>query len=461
MDLNENEIYLIKTTMCRKEIRILYQMKNVLFRDFDEETYKYEKGLYNELKKQFGAGYQSLSDVPIDHPLIQIIEEKRTRFLDYWEKERSPIGGGTKSDLRITSDFKKLRSDEWCDVLRTDDGGNKNILWDYTSLDSGLNQYFPEMMDVPTTNGSVLDCLRDRKRFFQSYESKILKDGLHRFKCDKSKFLSVFKEMIRLGSGSQPVVNFPSRVAQYIVIESYYNTIKRFDRIENDNFVVLDPAAGWSGRMLGVLCAFHKLRNDYRARYGKELYITYLTTDPNTAVHDRFNNIVKDWFEFIEPKGSCKYFRFFKHTIGCETEEFLNFCKSALLSLNVSGVNLALTSPPYFNREQYSEDENQSFKKYPVYQLWVDSFLNGMIKNVHDLLVPFGRFYLNIANTKENGGTNLMQDDSIRLLKESGFTEINQYKMVLSGNSKSENAVIINGLCKKYEPVFVFEKSIN
>lgn len=443
--------------MVHKRLRTIYQTRKYF--DFDKACYYREKKMYEELKTQSSQEPFSLLDLPEDNLLMQIIEEKRIRFLNYWEKERVPIGGGSKSDKRITRDFKSLRTGDWCDVLRMDDNGQRNILWDFSSLDSGLNQYFPEMMDVPTTNGSVLACLRDKKRFFESYEKKIFKDGFHRFKTKKSNFLGVFKEMIRLGSGSQPVVNFPSKVAQYIVIESYYDTIKRLNRIENDNFVVLDPCAGWAGRLLGVLCAFHKLRNDYRGRYGRELYITYLTTDPNTFVHDRFKNMIKDWFEDIEPKGCVEFFRFYKITIGCETQEFLDYCKKILTDLNLTGVNVALTSPPYFDREQYSTDENQSYIKYPEYQQWVDNFLTGMIKNVHTLLLPYARFYLNIANTKEQGDTNPIQDDAIRLLKATGMREVITYKMTLSGNSKSENVVMINGLCKKYEPVFVFERT--
>lgn len=451
----------VKVSKVRRELRVLHVTENFVFHDFEKQNFNHEKELYNELRNQSNTEKFSLLDIPADNPLIKIIEEKRLRFLKYWNKDRIPIGGGSKSDKRITRDFKNLRIVEWCDVLRMDDNGSRNILWDFSSLDSGLNQYFPEMMDVPTTKGSVLECLRDRKRFFEGYENKIFKDGMHRFKTEKSNFLSVFKEMIRLGSGSHPVVNFPSKVAQHIVIESYYNTIKLSGRLENDNFVVLDPCAGWAGRLLGVLCSFHKLRNDYRKRYDRELLLTYLTTDPNTDVHDRFKNIVKDWFEDIEPKGYLEFFKFYKNTIGCETTEFLDYCKSVLSDLNLSGVNVALTSPPYFDREQYSKDENQSFKKYPIYKQWVDNFLTGMIKNVHELLVPHGRFYLNIANTKEQGDTNRMQDDSVRILKKTGMSEVITYKMTLSGTCRSENAVIINGICKKYEPVFVSEKSIH
>lgn len=461
MIINKKHPKKVKRIKMIRPLSIIHAKEDFIKNDFEKENYLREKQMYDELKNKSGEESFSLLDVPEDNPLIEIIENKRIRFLKYWEKDRIPIGGGTKSDKRITRDFKNLRTAEWCDVLRPDDEGNKNILWDFSSFDSGLNQYFPEMMDVPTTKGSVLECLRDRKRFFESYENKIFKDGLHRFKKEKSNFLSVFKEMIRLGSGSQPAVNFPSKVAQYIIIESYYKTIKRTDHIENDNFVVLDPCAGWAGRLLGVLCSFHKLRNDYRHRCGRELFITYLTTDPNMDVHDRFINIVKDWFKDIEPNGGGEFFKFYKNTIGCETSEFLIYCKKILSELNVSGVSVALTSPPYFDREQYSTDENQSYKKYPVYQQWADTFLKGMINNVHTLLLPQGRFYLNIANTKTQGDKNPMQDDSVRMLKGIGMEEVTTYKMTLSGTCRSENAVIINGIFKKYEPVFVFEKLIN
>jgi hypothetical protein len=461
MIINKKEEGKGKIIKRRLPISVIFETDDKIMMDFEKEDYFRELQMYEQLKDRSHRESFSLLDLPEDNPLVKIIEEKRIRFLKYWDKDRIPIGGGSKSEKRITRDFKNLRIAEWCDVLRMSDDGERNILWDFSSHDSGLNQYFPEMMDVPTTKGSVLECLRDRTRFFESYENKIFKDGLHRFKKEKSSFLSVFKEMIRLGSGSQPVVNFPSKVAQYIVIESYYDTIKRSNHIENDNFVVLDPCTGWAGRLLGLLCAFHKLRNDYRGKYGRELYITYLTTDPNTDVHDRFINIVKDWFKDIEPQGYGVFFKFYKNTIGCETPDFLNYCKKILSDLNLKGVNVAVTSPPYFNREQYSTDENQSFKKYPVYKQWVDNFLTGMIKNVHELLIPHGRFYLNIANTKEQGDTNHMQDDSIRLLKEVGMREVIIYKMTLSGTCKSVNAVIINGICKKYEPVFVYENAIN
>ena len=37
---------------------------------------------------------------------------------------------------------------------------------------------------------------------------------------------------------------------------------------------------------------------------------------------------------------------------------------------------MVFTSPPYFDREQYSDDDEQSFKAYPMYLIGEITFLN-------------------------------------------------------------------------------------
>jgi len=200
------------------------------------------------------------------------------------------------------------------------------------------------------------------------------------------------------------------------------------------------------------------MREDYKMRFGKELHVTYLGTDPNTDVHDRFDNIILDWFETIVPEDDKKFFHFHKETLGCETPEFLEYCKSILKLYGQSGVNVSLTSPPYFNREKYSKDKSQSYLMYPTYQEWRIKFLKGMIDNVHNLLIPGGKFYLNISNTYEpNGTVNPMEQDSVTFFTECGMKPVTTYKMLLSGSSKSVNRVG-EGINHKFEPVFVFEK---
>ena len=92
--------------------------------------------------------------------------------------------------------------------------------------------------------------------------------------------------MCRISTNTQPVGNFPTMVGMFIIFDSYYQTLMDCKYIPNDNFVILDPCAGWGGRLLGTLCIFHTLREDYLKRYGRQLYVTYLSTDPNTDIEE-------------------------------------------------------------------------------------------------------------------------------------------------------------------------------
>jgi len=64
--------------------------------------------------------------------------------------------------------------------------------------------------------------------------------------------------------------------------------------------------------------------------------------------------------------------------------------------------DLIVTSPPYFDLERYSDEETQSFKKYPKYEEWLDKFLFVLIKESHRLLKDDGVFILNIADCKNH-----------------------------------------------------------
>ena len=48
-------------------------------------------------------------------------------------------------------------------------------------------------------------------------------------------------------------------------------------------------------------------------------------------------------------------------------------------------LDISFTSPPYFNREQYSQDENQSFK-YGEYDDWRDNFLKPTLTTIYEYL---------------------------------------------------------------------------
>ena len=63
-------------------------------------------------------------------------------------------------------------------------------------------------------------------------------------------------------------------------------------------------------------------------------------------------------------------------------------------------LDISFTSPPYFNREQYSQDENQSFKAYGEYEDWRDNFLRPTLTTIYDYLKNDRYILWNIADIK-------------------------------------------------------------
>lgn len=109
--------------------------------------------------------------------------------------------------------------------------------------------------------------------------------------------------------------------------------------------VVLDPCAGWGGRMLGTVSnGAH-----------------YIAFEPNTETYSNLKNLAK----FLE----------------IESQVTL-ICDSALemKSYNLPEVTCVLTSPPYFNLEVYTHEESQSINDCLTYSDWENKFLFPLIQ---------------------------------------------------------------------------------
>ncbi len=490
-------------------------------------------------------------------------EKIRIGLLEKWEKNRQPLGGGKKSDEQIIKDFKSLIDLDINSILFNDANGNENVLKFFGKSPSGINQYFPEMLDTPISLGSksvsVMDVIKSKEKFQKFFESIVYTDrmyswtmwvGVHKetwgikkiedlipdnvfkllgdvipynysneekkyigFKlpfyykdnnsnyyklmldgyksynepiyykpCEEKEYeqnmriFSNITQSFRLGGGSQPVSNFSAGIARFL-IENGYNEF--FNIIEKDTFVILDTSTGWAGRLVGCLSCFTKIRQDYKEKTNKELTIVYLTTDPNSEINDRYNDIIDDWFTKIESKSDRRFFKFKKSLFGSETKEFLDFCKQELYDLGVNGCTIGLTSPPYFNRECYSKDDNQSCVLYGNnYESWSKGFLKPTIENISQLMLNGSTFYFNIADLS-GGKKYTLEQDSIQYAKEIGLSVSNDnndvYKMLMAtmtGNNqnldtgnKPKNSVNIGTLEKekyqKYEPIFKMKKIIS
>jgi len=108
--------------------------------------------------------------------------------------------------------------------------------------------------------------------------------------------------------------------------------------------------------------------------------------------------------------------------------------------------DLAFSSPPYFNTEEYAYEDTQSFVRYTEAESWRDNFLEPLIDNCYKWVKEDGHFIINVANVRTY---KTLEADTVRLAKERGFKLVKTYKMTLSS---------LMGSGFKYEPIFVFKK---
>ncbi|GAB1370225.1 hypothetical protein MASR1M45_02850 [Candidatus Kapaibacterium sp.] len=309
------------------------------------------------------------------------------------------------------------------------------------------NQWFPEMADVKVINKSMVDQLRDSKIFRQNIYDILIKDRHKR--GEESNGMARISEFIidslRIVNKFQPVFNFPSTIAKFI-----YTTVISRDMDKNE-WYILDNSLGWAGRLVGLLStASNPICNDK--------IIHYYGTDVNQATKGRFEDIINFWNENIDT-GINDKFDFYRSFEPAET--LLN----DLIFQGMEGCfDFSFTSPAYFDREKYSDDENQSYKKFPTYDEWRDGFLRGLIENTYKLLKPNSEFWLNISDIATNRSRDEfypLQDDAIRIAESVGFKHVDTLYLAthtFPGYRPKVNIINDGGKIKKYEPVFCFRK---
>ena len=242
-------------------------------------------------------------------------------------------------------------------------------------------------------------------------------------------------QVFRLSLG-QPAVNFPPLTAKFL----YEKYTKHID----GDLVIYDPSAGWGGRILGAMCSNRKIH--------------YIGTDPNP---DNYNPINRYEYvaKFYHEKCSNKFFgdnnTYEVHMNGSEDFDFGKYSGK---------LDFVFTSPPYFNREQYSQDENQSFKKFSQYEDWRDNFLRPTLTNCFTNLKNDRWLAWNIADIKVSGNKFVpLEQDSIDILEELGMEYEGKIKMLMTRMmgikpKGVKNSVKVDGTYYKYEPILMFYK---
>ena len=165
--------------------------------------------------------------------------------------------------------------------------------------------------------------------------------------------------------------------------------------------IVLDPCAGWGGRMLGAVS------------YGAQ----YIAFEPNTQTYANLQKMAA----FL---GIQNYV-----TLICDDARNMK-------KYNLPKVGLVLTSPPYFDLEVYTHESTQSINTTPTYQDWADNFLCEIIKLGIDHLTDTGVSCWNVGKVRGRD----MNIDVLKYHQEFGFDKLNVLDVISSKRQGNQSA---------------------
>lgn len=221
-----------------------------------------------------------------------------------------------------------------------------------------------------------------------------------------------------------------SKVAQFPIKEA----TKVYETYSNVGDLIYDPSCGFGSRMCATILN------------GR----TYIGTDPNQSLVVKLNECGK----FLQ-----------EH---CGAEDFeIKATGSEIYHDDLNGrIDLAFTSPPYYDYEKYGKDEGQSIVKYPTYEEWLDEFSTQTLINCGKYAKVGGIIAINLKNMRNRGNLPLYDDwknilDNINGLKFKEEMDMKYSKFLKrdykgkhwTGGEKHENSNF-----GQREPIMVYEK---
>lgn len=172
--------------------------------------------------------------------------------------------------------------------------------------------------------------------------------------------------------GARMPMDFPAPVARSLIEE-----------FGGKGCRVLDPCHGWGGRLCGALLADVSL---------------YVGVDPSPEAHAGLEKAAEAFLPFCE-----------------DTEVELIQSPFETADLEGREFDMAITSPPYFDVEQY-HGEQQAHLQYPQYDKWVKGFYRPLIERTYNALKRGGVFILQVGSQ-----TYPLLKDGIAIAESIGF----------------------------------------
>lgn len=270
------------------------------------------------------------------------------------------------------------------------------------------NHFHPHMVAVKCKSGK-------RTAHELYHNDELFKDAIKRWMdLDKKPNPHGIRRILRTRDGVGNVVNFKPAIAQYF----YKNYCP-------DGGKVLDHCAGYGGRLAAAISC------------DKKIHYHGIDPDSDTASG---NMKMAAFFKKQRDLGGRLWDFTFSFDLGC--------AEDVMPALPEKSYDLALTSPPYFSQEEYSNEPDQSYIRYPNYVDWRDKFLTVIVRESRRLLKDGGYLILNVKNYKDRA----IADDVSLIAEQCGFSLFKTYQQRLS-NSEYHRS---DGNTWHTEPVFVF-----
>ena len=212
----------------------------------------------------------------------------------------------------------------------------------------------PHRLDVKTATSkqSIYQAIQTNESFHSGLARATI------FKQSQYTGSELFYSTIQLGiNGVQYVNEFPPHVAR--------DFCKQFGLSSESK--VLDPCAGWGGRMIGtsVVC------NSYTCYEPSTLTVTGLLG-------------LRDFIRAVKPEFDAEI-----HCLPYEDSHEL-----------WDHYDFAITSPPYYDSEEYSDEPTNSLNRYATFEDWCAGFYLPLIDKTMRQLKPGASFVLNIGNRR-------------------------------------------------------------
>ena len=429
----------------------------------------------------------------------------RKELLRIWEEDNTPPYIG-KNRTEIIEDFKKLKEHETSTLFLDGDSSYEYVIHNNYRFGSSCNQFTSALQKTKIEGKSLWDILSNKeyelrwmriltrnlkqdysyefsKRILNENElqkwkdegwsflpqkkspiddivyskkdlKKLVKDGflkqyhignlgvlfdtetefnIRRYKSSTKIFTHII-HLIRIGFSNTPT-NFNPMVARTIY-EKFLD--------DKSSHIVYDSSVGWGGRFLGAMISNRKIK--------------YLGVDVNSNLfspHNTFDSISN----FLDSELGIKSDYSIKKMSSVnyrETEEYKKYKGKC---------SMILTSPPYFAKEEYSEDSEQSYLHFSNYRDWLGTFLFTTFKIGFEMVKDEGYCLVNISDISIKNKHFELELDTINVLEEIGWKYQFQVGMKMNRFIGLDAEKIVNRVYDekkdsyiKVEPVLVFKK---